>query len=902
MQENRLGGETCRKLGALLVAAVLAAGAVSGCARETGAPASESQARAWMDPSLAPRARAEALVARMTLREKAEQVGHTAPAIPHLGVPAYNWWNEGLHGVARAGHATVFPQAIGLAASFDTELMLESAQIIGREFRAKYNETVGEDGSSDWYRGLTVWSPNINIFRDPRWGRGQETYGEDPYLTGRMALAFIRGLQGDDPEAFQTIATAKHYAVHSGPESNRHREDVYPSPFDLEDTYLPAFRTAVVEGGVGSIMCAYNAVDGIPACGHDRLMNRILRDEWGFDGYVVSDCGGAANSFREDALAYSPTPEAGVALAFNSGMDLVCGDYRNNMSTEVEPIMRAVESGLLDEAVLDEALVRLFTARIRLGLFDPEGSRAFADIPATAYDTPEHRDVALRMAEASLVLLRNEGDFLPLAEAPSRIAVIGPNADSYDALVGNYNGIPTNYVTVLDGIRQRFADSEVVYAMGSGLVGPAEPDVPASRFCRDAACRETGLWRETLAGPALDDPVTAREAVSDTRVLWSGEIRNHTVRWTGFLRVGTSGAYRLRRVTGDGYRISVDGQVVTDAWLVDHPPSIAGNPVTLEADRTYPIRIEALQDGPRGDQRLVWTPPGDAQAEAVDLAAGADLAIVVAGLSWRVEGEEMRVDAEGFSGGDRTSIALPAPQQRLLEAVHATGTPTILVLMSGSALAVNWADDNIPAIIQAGYPGGEGGLAVAGLLAGDFSPSGRLPYTVNRTAGDLPPFTDYAMAGRTYRYFDGEVLYPFGHGLSYTRFSYGDPVVTGPADTSSGLILDVPVTNTGAHAGREIVQLYLARPGIEGAPLRTLQGFRSVMLAPGETRQVRFQLAPRAFSTVTATGERRVEPGPVILWIGGGQPIAVGERGLPAGAALEVGLEGQAVTLSTPVP
>jgi beta-glucosidase len=429
----------------------------------------------YLDPGQSPQARAADLVGRMTLEEKSRQVGHAAPAIPRLGVPEYNWWNEGLHGVARAGIATVFPQAIGLAASWDAPLMQEMGDVTSTEFRAKFLAERLPDGGSAWYRGLTVWSPNINIFRDPRWGRGQETYGEDPYLTGTIATAFIRGLQGDDPDFFKTIATSKHYAVHSGPESNRHREDVHPSAHDLEDTYLPAFRQTVVEGRVQSIMCAYNAVDGIPACASEDLMQTRLRDRWGFTGYVVSDCGAAANIYREDALHYAD-PVRAVALAFDAGMDLICGDFRNNWTTEAENIVAAVDQGILDEAVLDRALTRLFEARIRLGLFDPEPP--FPDISAADYDTEEHRALARRMARESMVLLKNEGGLLPLSEPPATIAVIGPNADSLEALLGNYNGIPSRPVTVLDGVRARFPASEIIYALGVGLIGEAEPEVP----------------------------------------------------------------------------------------------------------------------------------------------------------------------------------------------------------------------------------------------------------------------------------------------------------------------------------------------------------------------------------------------------------------------------------------
>ena len=456
----------------------------------------------YLNRSLPPEQRAADLVARMTLDEKAHQAGNDAPAIPRLGVPEYNWWNEGLHGVARAGIATVFPQAIGMAASWDAPLLQHVGDTVSTEFRAKYAERVKPNGGTEWYRGLTVWSPNINIFRDPRWGRGQETYGEDPFLTSRMGIAYIRGLQGNDPRYFKTIATSKHFAVHSGPESNRHRENARPSPHDLEDTYLPAFRATVTEGGVDSIMCVYNAVNGVPGCANDMLLKEHLRGAWRFGGYVVSDCGAAANIYLKDALNYEPDPVKGVALEFKAGMDLICGDYRHNWNMEAGNIVKGVQSGILPAPVLDRALTRLFTARYRLGLMDPPAARPFRVLPSD-YDTPEHHAFALKMAQESMVLLKNQGNLLPFKAAPRTIAVIGPNADSVSALVGNYYGKASSPVTILAGIRARFPRARILYSEGSGLVGPAEPAVPDSALCVDRSCRQHGLRAEHFAGTAL---------------------------------------------------------------------------------------------------------------------------------------------------------------------------------------------------------------------------------------------------------------------------------------------------------------------------------------------------------------------------------------------------------------
>jgi len=828
----------------------------------TAAPALAQQA-----PT--PEARAAELVARMTLEEKAAQLGNDAPAIPRLKIPRYNWWNEGLHGVARAGYATVFPQAVGMAATWDEALMHDVGDVIATEFRAKYLATRSPDGGTDWYRGLTVWSPNINIFRDPRWGRGQETYGEDPYLTSRIAVNFIHGLQGDDAASFKTIATAKHFAVHSGPESNRHREDVHPSPHDLEDTYLPAFRATVTEGKVASVMCAYNAVDGIPACASDDLLERHLRRAWGFHGFVVSDCGAAANIYRDDSLHYKKTPEQAVAAAFTAGMDLICGDYRNNMTTEAGPIVNAVRQGQLQEAVVDRALVRLFAGRIRLGLLDDAPPPAYAAIKPADNDTPAHRAVALKAAQEAMVLLKNDG-LLPLKQAPKTIAVIGPNADSEDALVGNYNGQPSHPVTVLAGIRARFPDAQVLYAPGTGLVGPAEPPVPDANLCVDATCRTTGLKAERFNGPDLAG--TAQDAVErNARAAWQDGGHNASARWTGYLKAPRSGDYGLRYLSNAGYRIWVDGKLVVDAWDVTDSPSIAAGKATLQAGRTYPIRIEAVQRGARGDQKLVWSTPVDGGREAVDLARRADLVVFVAGLSANLEGEELKLQVPGFLGGDRTSLDLPAPQERLLERVVGAGKPTVLVLMSGSALAVNWADKHVPAIVQAWYPGGEGGHAVAGLIAGDYSPAGRLPVTFYRGLDGLPPFGDYRMDGRTYRYFKGPVLYPFGHGLSYTTFRYGTPALAASSIAAGSPVdVTVDVANTGKRDGDEVVQLYLAKPGDTANP--TLAAFRRVHVKAGERTRVTLALDARALSQVDAAGARAVVPGAYTVYVGGGQP------------------------------
>jgi beta-glucosidase len=822
----------------------------------------------YRDAPLTPDARAADLVSRMTLEEKVQQLLNDAPAIPRLGVREYNWWSEGLHGVAANNVATVFPQAIGLAATWDAPGLHDVADTIGIEFRAKYVESRHRLGGSDWFAGLTVWSPNINIFRDPRWGRGQETYGEDPYLTARLGVAFVTGLQGDDPHHLRTVSTPKHFAVHSGPEPNRHREDVRVSAHDLEDTYLPAFRATVMEGHAGSVMCAYNAINGAPACANDDLLVRHLRRAWGFSGYVVSDCDAVGNIYRPNEHHYTATPEEGVAAAFRSGMDLICGG-----AFESEHILSAVRRGLLPEATLDVALRRLFAARIRLGEFDPPGS-AFPTISAHDNDTEAHRAQSERTAEASMVLLRNQGNLLPLRAPPRSIAVIGPNADSVAALVGNYNGTPSHPVTILSGLRQRFPEARITYVQGAGLIYPALQPVADEALCVDAGCAAHGLTEAQFADATLSGAPVSTAVRPNAHLQWQGEQRVGGTRWTGYLRAPESGDYHFRFDANGGYRIWVGDRLVVDAWRVNWAPSIAAGAIALEAGRIYPIRVETFQRRDSGDERLLWSVPSDRGGqEAVAAARDADLTVFVAGLTAQLEGEEMRIETPGFAGGDRTSLDLPAPQERLLERVAALGKPMVLVLMNGSALSVNWADAHVPAIVEAWYPGGEGGIAVARLIAGDYSPAGRLPVTFYRSVDQLPDFEDYAMARRTYRYFAGAPLYPFGYGLSYTSFLYADPRLSSAQVRADGSVTaSVEVANRGAMDGDEVVQLYLGRPGVPGAPRRALAGFQRIHLARGETRRVQFTLQGRELSVVDPQGVRRIVPGTVELWIGGGQP------------------------------
>jgi beta-glucosidase len=835
----------------------------------------------YLDPALTFEARAADLVSRMTAEEKIGQLMNNAPAIPRLGVPAYEWWNECLHGVARAGAATVFPQAIGMAASFDTALMHEVATAISDEARAKHHE-FARRGLRARYQGLTFWSPNINIFRDPRWGRGQETYGEDPFLTARMGVAFVKGLQGDDPRYLKVVATAKHFAVHSGPEKERHVFDARPSERDLYETYLPAFRALVQEGHVASVMSAYNRVNGESATASQRLLLDVLRRDWGFDGYVVSDCGAVDDIYKTHKI--TPTAEAAAALAVRKGCDIECGSTYKALGA-------ALAQGLIAEADIDTAAARLFRARFALGMFDPPERVPYARIPYSVNQSAPHDALARRMAQESLVLLKNDG-LLPLRRDLGTLAVIGPNADEVMTLLGNYYGTPASPVTVLAGIRQAVSPStRVVFARGADLVeGRLDPRAVAaipSAYLR-APDGARGLRGEYFQGPELQgtpmlsrvDPtvefrwdrnsptsdLVARGELPTGRALANDDF---SVRWTGQLLPPASGLYELTVTGDDGYRLEVDGHRLIDEWTTTPRARARSAKVELEAGKAYDVRLEYFESVRDSEIRLAWVPPGarDPFEEAIGAARAADAVVFVAGLTGDVEGEEMNVSYPGFAGGDRTSLALPATQEKLLRAVRATGKPVALVLMAGSALGVEWAQRNVPAILLAWYPGQQGGTAVADVLFGDVNPSGRLPVTFYRSVDQLPPFSDYDMKGRTYRYFGGDPLYPFGHGLSYTRFEYSGleldrtTVSAGEGDTVTA---SLRVKNAGPKAGAEVVQLYVRAVSPKVAmPIKDLRGFERITLAPGEERRLSFRLTPAKDFARYDEGQRGfvVDPG-----------------------------------------
>jgi beta-glucosidase len=694
--------------------------------------AQEYKSYPMWDPSLTTEQRVDDLVSRMTLEEKVMQMMNEAPAIPRLGVPAYDWWNETLHGVARTPFkTTVFPQAIGMAATWDTASLKLMAHYAGIEGRAINNRAVAEGNTKDRYLGLTYWTPNINIFRDPRWGRGQETYGEDPYLTSKLGAAFVRGLQGDDPRYLLAAACAKHYAVHSGPEPSRHVDNVTPSTYDLWDTYLPAFRELVVNAKVAGVMCAYNSLNSQPCCGNDLLMTDILRNQWHFQGYVTSDCG-AIEDFIQTHKTHKDAASAAADAVFH-GTDIECG--KNVYPSLVD----AVKSGLIDEKKIDVSVKRLFTIRFRLGMFDPKEIVPYAQIPISKLEAPEHQALALKMARESVVLLKNGDNILPLSKSLKQIAVIGPNADNRTVMLGNYNGTPSRIVSVLDGIKAEVsAPTEVVYIPGVNYVG--------------------------------------EQSLADMNAL-------------------------------------------------------------------------------------------------VKQASAADVIVFVGGISPELEGEEMQVHAEGFKGGDRTSIMLPAIQTTLLKHLYDTGKPVIFVMLTGSAIAIPWEQQNLPAIINAWYGGQSGGTAVADVLFGDYNPAGRLPVTFYKSDKDLPDFKDYNMAGRTYRYFNKEVLYPFGYGLSYSTFRYSNFRLPHSIKKGSPLTVYATVTNTGPFDGDEVAQLYLSYPSLkQKAPRLALKGFQRFHLKKGEHANIKFRVTSDELSLVNEQGEMYEPSGKLLVSVGGGQP------------------------------
>jgi len=862
-------------LPSVLAVAILLA--IGGC---TSKPVQEEKQEAktlpYLNPALSIEERVDDLVGRMTLEEKISQMVNDAPAIERLGIPQYNWWSEGLHGVARAGLATVFPQAIGLGATWDEDMMYKVSTVISDEARAKHHNFVKND-KRFIYQGLTIWSPNINIFRDPRWGRGQETYGEDPFLTGKLAVQFVKGLQGDDPKYLKTIATVKHLAVHSGPEPERHSFNATTDARDLQETYLPQFEMAIREAHPYSVMCAYNRYNGEACCGSDRLLNDILRKDWNFDGFVVSDCGALRDIYEFHKIV--PTAEQAAALALKAGCDLNCGEVYKSLKG-------AVEQNLVTEAEIDVAVKRLFTARFRLGMFDPQEMVKYANIPYETLDSKENQALALEAARKSIVLLKNENQLLPLKKDVGTVAVIGPNADQWLMLLGNYNGVPSDAVTPLRGIKEKVASgAKVLYAQGSELAEgmPIFDVVPPGVL---SSGENKGLKVEyfnnrELSGEPLyastDENVDAnwydkapREDMDDD---------NFGVRWSGELRPDQSGEYQLGIIGTSKFRLILNDSLlvksVYDWWDEFGDPRLRkSDPMHLEKGKSYKIVVEAEERYADAQVQLVWaSPKPDLRKQAIETAKQADVIVMCMGLTARMEGEEMDVQIEGFRGGDRTSLDLPQVQQELIKEIHALGKPVVLVLLNGSALSINWENDHLPAIVEAWYPGQAAGKAIADVLFGDYNPAGRLPVTFYKSVKDLPSFEDYNLTSQTYRYFKGEPLFPFGYGLSYTSFQYDGLKVNKESPVGKPVNVTVSVKNTGKMAGDEVVQLYVSNEKAPvPVPIRSLKAFKRIHLQPGDTKTVDLTIPADAFLIVNEQHEQVALPGEFTVSVGGGQP------------------------------
>lgn len=819
----------------------------------------------FQNASLDPDIRATDIVNRLTLDEKIAQMQDVAPGIQRLGIPKYNWWNECLHGVARAGAATSFPQAIGMAATWNPELIHEVANAISTEARAKFNHSI-KLGQRNRYQGLTMWSPNINIFRDPRWGRGQETYGEDPYLTSKLGVAFIKGLQGNDPDYFKVIATAKHYAVHSGPEYNRHTFDAYADKKDLWETYLPAFKAAVVEAKTYSIMSAYNRYLGESATASSMLLNDILRDNWGFNGYVVSDCGAVEDIYLRHKIV--KTAEEASALAVISGCDLNCGSTYAHLK-------KAVEQKLISEKEIDTAVKRLFLARVKLGLLNTLDKIPFSDITDDSIESEAHQKLALQTTRESLVLLKNQNNTLPLSKDLREITVIGPTANDKHFILGNYFGTPTFRKTILEGIRNKVSKKTIVnYFKGTNITDDTQIlDIIGEPIFVG------GIKTEYYDNSDLSGTPVLQKTEKTIDFEWGGAAPidllipgKFSIRYSGILKPDFNGNTSLSIMeSGGSYTLYIDDKeiMVGSNETEDNVKTVQ---YAVEKNKKYKFVLEyKCTNQWISSIQMLWNKEHlIGKNNMIQKVKKSDIVIFVGGITARLEGEEMPVEIEGFSKGDRTNLKLPKAQHKLIKELHALGKPIIFVLSSGSAMAINWEQENLPAILNIWYPGQAGGNAVADVLFGDYNPSGKLPVTYYKSVKDLPPFEDYHMKGRTYRYFDGEVLYPFGYGLSYTHFLFSTPVLEKSImDKTENNHLKLKVTNDGEYDGETVVQLYVNdREASVGTPLKSLKKFKKIFLSKGEEKTLDFDISAEDLSIFDNKGSSFVESGDFEILVG----------------------------------
>ena len=814
------------------------------------------------------------VVSRLTLEEKVKQMLNAAPAVPRLGILAYDWWNEVLHGVARTPFkVTVYPQAIGMAATWDTNSLQRMADYSALEGRAIYNKAVELGRTNERYLGLTYWTPNINIFRDPRWGRGQETYGEDPFLTAMLGRAFVRGLQGDDPKYLKAAACAKHFAVHSGPEPSRHVDNFDPSTYDLWDTYLPAFKELVVNAKVAGVMCAYNAVNTQPCCANDLLMNDILKKQWKFSGYVTSDCWAIDDFFK-----YHKTHKDSVSAAVDAvmhGTDVECG------TSVYYTLLNGVKNGLIKESQLDASLKKLFMIRYRLGMFDPSSMVKYAQTPASVLESADHKAHALKMAQQSIVLLKNSNNILPLSKTIKKILVLGPNADNPISVLGNYNGTPSQVITALAGIKNKLDNHvEVVYEK-------------AVNYTNDTLLHYTdisnlisfenkpGFKAEYFNNKDLkNEPVAVRQEYKVDNFWQEGQnvigninAGNFSARYTTNFTAAADGYMTFEIEADDGYRLLINDKEVMNAWLRNRWGARTYK-LETKKDVVYKIVLEYWQGEGKANVRL--SAGNFAQTDydrLLERTKDADAIVFVGGISPQLEGEEMQVNFPGFTGGDRTSILLPAVQTAMMKKLQSTGKPVVFVMMTGSAIATPWEADNIPAIVNAWYGGQAAGTALADVLFGDYNPAGRLPVTFYKGDNDLAGFSNYSMANRTYRYFKGDALYPFGYGLSYTTFNYDKLVIPATATTGKNVVVSVSVTNTGNKDGEEVVQLYVSNQNMAiRSAIKALKGFKRITLKAGETKTISFTLTPDDLSAVDEKGLLKQLKGNVLISVGGGQP------------------------------
>ena len=813
----------------------------------------------YQDSSLSAEQRAEDLLSRLTLEEKVKLMMNGSPAIDRLGIPQFDWWSEALHGVGRNGLSTTFPSCVGMACSFDEDLIERIYTAVSDEARAK-NTLQRQKGKVGKYQCLSFWTPTINIFRDPRWGRGQESYGEDPFMNGQMGMRVVRGLQGPEGSKYRKLlACAKHFAVHSGPEKTRHHFNIEDLPArDLWETYLPAFKDLVQKANVQEVMCAYQRFEGDPCCGSNRLLQQILRDEWGFKGLVVSDCGAISDFYKKGYHGVSKDAQAASAKGVLSGTDVECGGVYRNLPD-------AVRRGDISEEQINVSVRRLLKGRFELGNFDPDSEVEWTRIPASVINSKEHRQLALQMAREQMVLLKNNG-VLPLKK-DANIMVMGPNAADSLVMWGIYYGQPGRTVTALEGILNK--TGLVGYKQACDITAMTESQSVFADF-KDAQGRpgmSAQYWNNTrMEGtPAAEAQYTSPIKLDNggnTAFAAGVELTNFTARYKGTFTAQKSEELNIIFSNDDGLRIIINGDTVHNRWRTD-PLNHRSRKLKVEQGKSYEVQVDYMQQ--EGGATLAFDIQRNREttvAEVVDAAKNADIVLFIGGISPNLEREEASVRLPGFEGGDRTSIELPQVQRDILRALHEAGKKVVLVNCSGSAVALVPEQQTCDAILQAWYAGEQGGNAIADVLFGDYNPGGKLSVTFYKDDSQLPPFDEYRMANRTYRYFKGEPLYPFGYGLSYTTFSIGKP------QYKNGQV-SVSVTNTGEREGTEIVQAYIRRPADTEGPLKTLRGYSRVTLQPGESRQVVIDMPRERFEVWDAkTNTMRVVPGKYELFVG----------------------------------